>query len=267
MQKIAILYNDRKTDWRDQLPFVAFNYNTSIHAITKQIPFEMMFGLPAMLPFNHQDPNVVVSQDPEHLLKLNSITSSSISQARENIVKHQKQYKERYDKNRSNPKYLIKDLVLFRTLNPPIKDDHYEKYQKSLLFKFNRLYHRQNRPRPRQPPPVNEPYVRAEDRLPPTSRLALDLPQADRSSSSLSHYRDRSTSSSNHYKDRPLSSTSYRHRHHKKQTTPIMRRAPNDRRHYPYRAYVFKRHKIHMGDESSAFEAAEFEGTNKKEGE
>ncbi|CAF5204192.1 unnamed protein product, partial [Rotaria magnacalcarata] len=53
--KIAALSNLRKTDCDDQLPFVTFNYNTSIHSSTKQIPFEMMYGRSPVLPFDHQD--------------------------------------------------------------------------------------------------------------------------------------------------------------------------------------------------------------------
>ncbi|CAF4406495.1 unnamed protein product, partial [Rotaria sordida] len=34
--KIAALCNERRTDWDEVLQFVTFNYNTSIHAKTKQ---------------------------------------------------------------------------------------------------------------------------------------------------------------------------------------------------------------------------------------
>ncbi|CAF4161344.1 unnamed protein product, partial [Rotaria sordida] len=37
--KIAALSNLNKTNWDDQLSFVTFNYNASIHSSTKQIPF------------------------------------------------------------------------------------------------------------------------------------------------------------------------------------------------------------------------------------
>ncbi|CAF1248724.1 unnamed protein product [Rotaria sordida] len=89
--KIAALSNLRKTDWDDQLPFVTFNYNTSIHSSTKQIPFEMMYGRSPVLPFDHQDTN--------------------------------QRYKQRYDINRSNPSYNIGDLVLVKTLNIRYKFD------------------------------------------------------------------------------------------------------------------------------------------------
>ncbi|CAF2126492.1 unnamed protein product, partial [Rotaria magnacalcarata] len=110
--KIAALSNLHKTNWDDQLPFVTFNYNTSIHSSTKHIPFEMMYGRSPVLPFDHQDTNVTLSYDNEHVKKLNQFLSNLNEQAKCNIIKHQEQYKQHYDRNRSNPVYNIGDLVL-----------------------------------------------------------------------------------------------------------------------------------------------------------
>jgi transposase InsO family protein len=115
--KIAALSNLRKTDWDDQLPFVTFNYNTSIHSSTKQIPFEMMYGRMPVLPFDYQPDNVTLSYDSEHAKKLNQFLKTLNEQAQINIIKNQAQYKQRYDTNRSDPSYNIGDLVLVKTLN------------------------------------------------------------------------------------------------------------------------------------------------------
>ncbi|CAF4585403.1 unnamed protein product, partial [Rotaria magnacalcarata] len=69
--KIAALSNLRKTDWDDQLPFVTFNYNASIHSSTKPIPFEMMYGRTPILPIDYQEDNVTISYDDGHIKKLN----------------------------------------------------------------------------------------------------------------------------------------------------------------------------------------------------
>ncbi|CAF0845531.1 unnamed protein product [Adineta steineri] len=115
--KIAALSNIRKTNWDDQLPFVTFNYNTSIHSSNKQVPFEMMYGRKPILPFDHQDTNVTLDYDPEHVQKLNNYLSTLNEQARHNIILNQERYKERYDRNRTDPTYEINDLVLAKTLN------------------------------------------------------------------------------------------------------------------------------------------------------
>ena len=121
--KIAALSNLRKTDWDDQLPFVTFNYNTSVHALTKQTPFEMMYGRSPVLPFDHQDPNVTLSYDPEHAKKLNQFLSNLNEQAKLHIIKNQERYKQRYDINRSDPIYNVDDLVLVKTHNIRCKFD------------------------------------------------------------------------------------------------------------------------------------------------
>ena len=121
--KIGTLSNARKTDWDEQLPFVTFNYNTSMHSSTKQVPFLMMYGRNPVLPFDYQDPNVTLDFDPEHSRKLNQYLSSLNDQAKQNITSNQERYKQRYDTNRSNPSYQINDLVLVKTLNTRHKFD------------------------------------------------------------------------------------------------------------------------------------------------
>ena len=116
----SVICNDNNNftplDWDDRLPFVAFNYNASIHSSTKQIPFGIMYGRLPVLSFDHQDTNVTISYDPNHVRKLCQFLSQLNEQAKINIAKNQERYKQRYDINRSDPFYNIGDLVLVKTL-------------------------------------------------------------------------------------------------------------------------------------------------------
>ncbi|CAF1106157.1 unnamed protein product [Didymodactylos carnosus] len=121
--KIAALSNERRTNWDEQLPFVTFGYNTSIHATIGQTPFEMMYGRKPVLPFDQQSPLVSLPQDPEHVQKLNEYLSGLTGDAKRNILDQQQKYKQRYDLHRSNPSYKIGALVLVKTLDKRNKFD------------------------------------------------------------------------------------------------------------------------------------------------
>ncbi|CAF4686011.1 unnamed protein product, partial [Rotaria sp. Silwood1] len=121
--KIATLSNQNRTNWDEQLPYVTFNYNTSIHTTTGIIPFELMYGRLPVLPFDHQQPIITLSQDSEHVKKLKQYILSLTEHAKINILQQQKKYKQRYDRYRTNPVYKINDLVLIQTLNRRNKFD------------------------------------------------------------------------------------------------------------------------------------------------
>ncbi|CAF1478003.1 unnamed protein product [Rotaria sp. Silwood1] len=89
--KIAALCNERRTDWDEVLQFVTFNYNTSIHATTKQTPFEMMHGRQVTLPFDQQKEIISLTQDPEHSQKIRIYLEKLVNEARNNIIKNQQQ--------------------------------------------------------------------------------------------------------------------------------------------------------------------------------
>ena len=115
--KIAALCNDRRTNWDEMLQFVTFNYNTSLHATTKQTPFEMMHGRQATLPFDQQNEVISLTQDPEHSQKIKNYLQKLTEEARKNILKNQQHYKTRYDLHRQDLSLKIDDLVLVKTRN------------------------------------------------------------------------------------------------------------------------------------------------------
>ncbi|CAF4992439.1 unnamed protein product [Rotaria sp. Silwood1] len=115
--KIAALSNEKRTNWDEQLPFVTFNYNTSIHKTTGQIPFELIYGRSPTLSFDQQQPLVTLSQDPEYKSKLSHYLATLTGQAKVKILSQQTKYKERYDRYRMNPTYKVGDIVLIKTFN------------------------------------------------------------------------------------------------------------------------------------------------------
>ncbi|CAF1281848.1 unnamed protein product [Didymodactylos carnosus] len=121
--KIGALSNQNKSDWDEQLSFVIFSYNTSIHSTTKEVPFKLLFGRVPVLPFDHQDEIVSIPQDPDYTKKLDEYLSSLTQEARNNIANNQARYKIRYDSNRQNPSYRIGDLVLIKSLGMRYKFD------------------------------------------------------------------------------------------------------------------------------------------------
>ncbi|CAF1043243.1 unnamed protein product [Didymodactylos carnosus] len=121
--KIAALSNDRKNDWNEHLPFVTFDYNASIHSIAGQMSFELMFERSPVDYFDHQDPNISLAQGPERLQKLYKYLANLTDQVKSNVVQHQKIYKLRYDKNRSNPSFKIGQLVLIKLTDTQHKFD------------------------------------------------------------------------------------------------------------------------------------------------
>ncbi|CAF5024393.1 unnamed protein product, partial [Rotaria sp. Silwood1] len=121
--KIAALSNEKRTNWDEQLPFVTFNYNTTIHKTTGQIPFELIYGRSPILPFDQQQPLVTLSQDPEYKSKLNQYLLTLTEQTKVKILEQQRKYKDRYDRYRTDPTYKVDDLVLIKTLNKRNKFD------------------------------------------------------------------------------------------------------------------------------------------------
>ena len=121
--KIASLSNQSRSDWDDQLPFVTFNYNTTVHSTTQIVPFELMYGRSPVLPCDPQNPLVSFPGDPHYSSNLHHYMSSLNEIARSNTVLSQRSRKSRYDAHRSNPSFNVNDLVLIRNIHRRYKFD------------------------------------------------------------------------------------------------------------------------------------------------
>jgi hypothetical protein len=112
--QIAKLQDRENNNWDEFLSPVVFAYNTGIHATTGYSPFQLQFGhdprLPADEPstsFNFNKPQDYYEQLKKNLLIIRR-------QVHDNANGKQQRYKNRYDKQRSNPHYEINDSVLIK---------------------------------------------------------------------------------------------------------------------------------------------------------
>lgn len=121
--KIASLSNQYRSDWDDQLPFVTFNYNTTVHSTTQIIPFELMYGRSPVLPCDPQNPLVSFSANPHYSADLRRHISSLSETARSNTLRAHRSSKSRYDIHRSHPSFQVNDLVLIRNIHRRYKFD------------------------------------------------------------------------------------------------------------------------------------------------
>ena len=100
-----------QTDWDVYLPSVVFAYNTSVHSVTKFIPYELAFGRSPKSPFDSVSPTI--SLPPAHLFHpyLQRTRRILTAQARANILHSQSRWQQRYNHNRRDPHYRVNDLV------------------------------------------------------------------------------------------------------------------------------------------------------------
>ncbi|CAF2749573.1 unnamed protein product [Rotaria sp. Silwood2] len=96
--KIAALSNDRRSDWNEKLPFVTFNYNTTIHATSNNIPFNMMYGRSPLLPFDYHTGIVSLPSEKTYMHDLNKYLSMITNNARYHILNQQTKYKIRWSR-------------------------------------------------------------------------------------------------------------------------------------------------------------------------
>ncbi|CAF2060248.1 unnamed protein product, partial [Rotaria magnacalcarata] len=111
---LVALSNDSRSNWDKKLLPTTFNYNATQHASTGCTPFELMFArTPRFLA--DLPSNLIIPTDVQHYQDTMTQFIEHVKiAARYNNLKHQRIAKERYDRNRSNPQYLVGQHVLIR---------------------------------------------------------------------------------------------------------------------------------------------------------
>jgi hypothetical protein len=124
---LSKLMDEQQQDWDELLQPIIYAYNTSCHRTTTITPFHMMFGREKQLIMDPKQLKVTLSKPNQYYEKVKQSRRMIIDHAKLNI-RHQKELsKTRYDRNRTDPKHNINDLVLVRVVNKSSKLQ--EKYE------------------------------------------------------------------------------------------------------------------------------------------
>ena len=105
------------TDWDIYLPSIVWAYNSSVHATTRYIPYELAFNRRLICPFDPPSSTVILHKPHEYWEKANRFKLLAIRAARYHIQQQHISSKHRYNRNRSNPVYQRGDLVWVKILN------------------------------------------------------------------------------------------------------------------------------------------------------
>ena len=112
--QIAKLQDKEYNNWDEFLLPVVFAYNTGVHSTTEYSPFQLLYGREPRLPADERKLSFEFHKPNDYYEQLKKSMKLIHNNARENIVRKQRQYKAQYDKQRSDPRYSVNDRVLIR---------------------------------------------------------------------------------------------------------------------------------------------------------
>lgn len=121
--QLAKYYDEKKEDWDEYLMAIIYAYNTSAHATTGFIPYELAFGREQKSPFDPTIADFELVKPEEFYTHLRKVRGIVLTQARESILQQQQLTKERYDKNRKDIAYATDDLVYLKVCGNRTKLD------------------------------------------------------------------------------------------------------------------------------------------------
>ena len=111
------------TDWDIYLSSVVWAYNSTVHATTQFIPYELAFNRRPICPFAPAPSTITLMKPHDYWEKVNRFKSLILQSARLNIQRQQAITKKRYDQDRSHPIYNPGDLVWLKHFNNRSKFD------------------------------------------------------------------------------------------------------------------------------------------------
>ncbi|CAF4856330.1 unnamed protein product [Rotaria socialis] len=99
-------------NWDEYLSPAVFAYNTGIHSTTQYSPFQLQFGREPRLPIDKPSFTYLFHKPNDYYAQLQKSLNIIHKLAHTTSIQQQAQYKQSYDKYRSDPIYDINDQVL-----------------------------------------------------------------------------------------------------------------------------------------------------------
>ena len=109
--QLAKYFDPDRNDWDLYLPSIVYAYNTSVHATTNLIPYEVAFARRPKSPFDPMSPTIDLPPAHSFHRSLQRTRQVLTDQARHNIHLQQSRWRHRYNRNRSNPSYHVGSQV------------------------------------------------------------------------------------------------------------------------------------------------------------
>ncbi|CAF1530838.1 unnamed protein product [Rotaria magnacalcarata] len=114
--QIAKYCNTDQTNWDTFLPSIVYAYNHGIHISTGFSPYQLAFGRQPRHPFNPPASTFIFSKPHDYWTQVITYRNTVLKQAKANILHQQQLSKNRFDKNRSHPPFVLGDLVWMKIL-------------------------------------------------------------------------------------------------------------------------------------------------------
>ena len=114
VSQLSKLQDSEHNNWDEYLQAIVFAYNSGVHKTTKYSPYELLYSRPPRLPIHPPPSHFSFSKPSNYFGQLQKTLKIYHQFARNNILQQQERNKVYYDRNRSDPHFVIGDKVLTR---------------------------------------------------------------------------------------------------------------------------------------------------------
>lgn len=112
--QISKLHDSEHNNWDEYLQAVVFAYNSGSHKTTNYSPYELLYGRAPRLPFHSKPSHLSFPHPHDYLAQLTKTLKIFHQSARAQIIQQQTRNQQYYNRNRTDPVYLVGDRVLTR---------------------------------------------------------------------------------------------------------------------------------------------------------